>query len=183
MLLGQELLSLGSKEIVPVTAAWVGSFTGLSLATSALLVGAIIGVGALLISILGGGCGEACIDSSKIEQVYEAIGDDLYRTAKAGMIAGPAAVVAITHFMGVGDQALERLNTDQARAGQQNMDLVLTNLIAAARKLPAAATVPLNVATAEKLFVGGAGWYPDSIAIANQVTVKFLTAMQQSTSA
>lgn len=177
MVLGDVVLKLTEKELVPVTASWVASFTGLSVATSALIIGALIGVAGLLITLLGGGCGSACIDSSKVEQVYEAIGDNLLRVAKAGMLGGSAAVVAITHFMGVGDQAEQRLGTSQATAGQKNMDTVMTNLIAVARKLPATASVPLDVTAAEKLYVTGPGWYPDSLAVAAQVTTQFLTAM------
>lgn len=183
MVLGDALLQLTSKQVVPVTAEWVASFTQLSIETSVLLVGALIAVAGFLILMLGGGCGEACIDSSKIEQVYEAIGDNLWRVAKAGMMSGPAAVVAITHFMGVGDQALNRLGTSQAQSGEQNMNQVMTNLIAHARTLPANATAPLNIPAAQKLYVSGAGWYPDSISVASQVTTKFLEAMATATPA
>ena len=183
LVLGEGLLSLTSKEVTPTTAAWVSTFTGLSLSTSFLIVTAIIGVSALLIEILGGGCGSACVEASEIEQVYEAIGDDLLRVAKAGMIGGAEAVVAITHFMGVGDQALTRVGTDQATAGKQNMDNVMANLIAKARQLPSTATVPLDLAAAKKFYVGGAGWYPTSITVADKVTTQFLTALAQPSSA
>lgn len=177
MVLGDALLQLSGKELVPVTASWVAGFVGISASTSFLLVGALIGIAGLLISLLGGGCGAPCIESSKVEQVYEAIGDNILRVAKAGMLGGSAAIVAITHFMGVGNLALNRLGTAQAQAGEKNMDTVLTNLITAARRLPANATAPLDVAAAQKLYVGGAGWYPDSIAVASQVTTQFLTAL------
>jgi hypothetical protein len=155
------------------TSAWLaGTLPGILIAAP--LVGAIIGVGALLFHFLGGGCGEACIDASKIEQVFEAAADNLFLIARAGMLPSSAAVAGMTHYRGVGDQAEHRLGTTAAIMGSINLEKVINAEIAAAKLLPDKATQPLTLAAARALYVGGPGWYPDSIDLASKLTDQFV---------
>src|SRR5215471_2705146 len=86
---GDIIASMVTKiQMTATAAAWVGQ--GLPLIMSAApLVGAIIGAAALVWAILGGGCGEPCIDASKVEQVFEAMADNLFPAARALYVGGP----------------------------------------------------------------------------------------------
>ena len=69
-----------------VQIAGTGATIGFTLAgaTAAIpIVGAVVALGALLASFLGGGCGQACIASSQAEQIYEVACDDLQAVANS----------------------------------------------------------------------------------------------------
>jgi hypothetical protein len=175
--IGNQILTFATaQEMTTAAVGWVTSF-GLTAFAAIPIAGAIIAVGALIFSFMGGGCGEACIDASKIEQVYEAVGTNLLALARIGMLGGYAAFVAIQHFLQAGHLAEARLGTIEAQRGATNLMIVLANLGNAAKLLPHDPTQPLDIAVARTHYAGGPGWYPDSIKAANQLTDQWLVGL------
>jgi hypothetical protein len=178
--IGEDIVSLVTAAQMTATAtAWVGTI-GLSVVSAVPIVGAIVAVGALIFHILGGGCGQTCVDASKVEQVFEAASDNLYLIARAGMMGAAAAVAGQTHFLQTGMTAMQRLQSGAAAVGFINLEKVIGAEIAATKLLPAQATKPLTLPAARALYVGGAGWYADSIQLASQLTDQFVLGHIQS---
>lgn len=100
--------------------AWIG-VAGITTISIIPLVGAILAVAALLFSIFGGGCGAACIDAAKVEQVFEAAADNLYLLARAGMIDPAHAAIGELHFEQQGHVALDRLKSTPGFNGLLNL--------------------------------------------------------------
>jgi len=174
------LSEITAGHVTAMATAWATA--GLPLTMTVIpVVGAVIAVAALLWSILGGGCGEACIDASKVEQVYEAVADNLFLIARAGMIASAEAVLMMEHFREVGRETEDRLGTTASHMGFINLSKVIDAEVAAAKLLSNTPTVPLTLAAARALYVGGAGWYPDSIALASRLTDQFVSGYIQGT--
>jgi hypothetical protein len=172
--LGQEVIqTITAAEMTAAATSWVTAF-GLTTLTAVPVVGALIAVGALIWSFLGGGCGQTCVDAAKVEQVFEAAATNLLLIGRAGMMGQKEVIVGIHHFLNVGLVAETRLATTAAFNGANNLRTVLNNLLVSASALPLTGTKPLYLATARTLYVGGTGWYPDSIALASQMTDQFL---------
>jgi hypothetical protein len=83
----------------------------------------------------------------------------------------------MSHWQGIAYQALQRLGTMEGQQGITNMLGVTNNLIWAARKLSDTPTAPLIMSDAQRLYVGGPGWYQDSIDAATKLTNQWLQAI------
>src|SRR5207237_5114748 len=132
---------------------------------------------ALFTHVFGGGCGHACIDAAKIEQIYEAAADNLLAVGKLGMISRAEAVGGMQMLMQAGQQHEAQLNDSQAQKGAANLSKVVAAEINAANSLPEAARVPLDLNRARSVYMSGHGWYPDSLSAAAQWTDQYLAGL------
>jgi hypothetical protein len=159
--------------------------TGGSIATAALPFIAAAGpaapfvaigvvVASLLASMIGGGCGSACIDASKAEQIYEAATDNLWATYKAGMVSKAQFLNGAKMFLQSGQQHMATFGTSQAKKGMTNMANVINAMISGAGAVAPPAPAPVDFGAAHALYVSGGGWYPDSLQAAAQLTDAFL---------
>jgi hypothetical protein len=153
---------------------------GLATGPAAPFVIAGIVIAALLAKFIGGGCGQACIDASMAEQIYEAAADNAYALFAAGMVPLAAAVAFMQQMIAAGQQHMAQLgDTKQLRNGSANLTKVINAEIAAAQSLPTPTEVPLdlNAARAKYLSGGGRGtWYPQSLSAADQITDQWVQA-------
>lgn len=146
------------------------------------IVGAVVAIGALLASFLGGGCGEACIESSQAEQIYEVACDDLTAVAKLGMLAQSDYANGIQTFVQAGIQHLQSLQQQgdsKAAAGITNLQKSTQGNVSYESSVPAAASVPLNLTTAQNAFIAPneSGWYAASITAGNQLALAYLQSL------
>lgn len=141
------------------------------------VIGIAIGLGLILVHFLGHGCGEACIDAAKAEQIYEAAADDVYAVFKLGMITAAQAVAIMVHLFSAGTQHMGTFGTAQANKGALNMQRVISAEIADLPKTPQPKAQPLNLDAARAAYVTGPGWYPDSLQAAAQLADSYLEAL------
>jgi hypothetical protein len=175
-LANQIIAGVSYEEMTATAIGWVMNY-GLTIFTAAPIVGAILAGAALIWSMLGGACGEACVIAAKIEQIYEGTATNLLQLVRAGMLGSAGAVPLMYHLQGVAYTALQRLGTMAGQRGITNMFNVTNALINAARLLPAHATKPLILSDAQALYVGGPGWYSDSIELATRLTNQFINGI------
>jgi len=157
-----------------VQLGWITPATYATIATVVPIVGAVIAVGLLLLHFFGGGCGSACTDAARAEQIYEAASDNLFRVAQAGMVTKAQAVYAMRNWIQAGVQHESQFKTQQAKHGAANLTKVITQEIADVNELPVIAPRPLNMAAARKLYVMSGNWYYDSLQAAAQLTDAYL---------
>lgn len=128
----------------------------------------IIGVVALigiLAEFLGKGCGEPCIESSKLEQVYEVAADIIAHAVVLGMIPFAQWNNIYQAILQHGEQAfgqLQQQGDPKAKAGLANMQKVLSGLHPVAPAHP----TPYHwqsLLTSWLQMTNTAGWYPDSL--------------------
>lgn len=175
--LGDQIVSfITAQEMTTAAVGWVMSF-GLTTLTAIPIAGAIIAVGALIISFLGGGCGDACINASKLEQLFEAAATNLLALGRYGMLTKHQVIVGIFQFIQVGMRAVTQLGTMAGQQGATNLNVTLMNLRTAANSLATERTQPIDIATARTMYAGGPGWYADSITAANALTDQYLVGL------
>lgn len=158
----------------------VAAAAGASLGPAAPIALAVIGIAALIAHFVGGGCGQACIIAAKAEQIYEAAADNLLAVGKLGMITAEEAVAGMQLFIQGGVQHEAALgNTSQEQAGAKHLTEVIQNEIAAAQSLPSTRSAPLDLTRAAAAFLqpGAAGWYPDALGPAEQLTLAYLQGL------
>jgi hypothetical protein len=148
-----------------------------SLGSAAPFIGIGVEVATLLMQFVGKGCGSACIDASKAEQIYEAATDDVWAAAKAGMISIQQFLSFAQAALQAGQQHLATFGTSQAQKGSQNMTNVISTMINTAPGSTVAAPIPLDINAAQALYISGAGWYPDSLAAAGQLATTYLQSL------
>lgn len=150
---------------------------GLATGPAAPFVIAGIVVAALLAKFIGGGCGQACIDASMAQQIYQAAADNAYALYAAGMVPLASAVAFMQQMISAGQQHMAQLgNTKQLKDGSANIVKVINAEIAAAQKLPTPTPVPLDLNSARAKYISGSGWYPQSTAAAAQITDQWVEA-------
>jgi hypothetical protein len=164
--------------------AVAGATGALAAGTAALAatgIGAAVALVALLATFIGKGCGQACIESSQAEQIYEVAAEDLWAVAKLGMLSQSDFTQAIQILLQGGTQHMQSLEASdpKAKAGLANM----TKAIQAegnASLLPATATHPIDLTQAQAVFIAPntPGWYPGSIAAGNQAALTYLQNLQ-----
>ncbi|MGH9406777.1 MAG: hypothetical protein ACRD3D_13195 [Terriglobia bacterium] len=146
-------------------------------ATAIPIVGAVAALGVLLAMYIGGGCGNACIDSSKVEQIYEAAADNLYAVGQLGMITRDEAIAGMQALIQAGQQHEAQLNDKQAQSGIANLTKVINAEIADCQNLSDTPTTPINLTQAHSVYVSASGWYPDSLAAASQASDEYLSQL------
>jgi hypothetical protein len=175
-----ETLTIGLEDGLIQAGSAFASVLG-AVATFAPIVGAFVGLALLLKQFIGKGCGSACIDAAKAEQIYELWADNLLAVLKLGMISTDQALAGMALAIQNGVQHENEFNDAQSRKGATN----LTNVIRAEMlDVPAYAhvkRVPLDLAKAREAYISGPGWYPDSVAAAAQLTDEYLTSLTPAT--
>jgi hypothetical protein len=111
---GQEIASYTSTAgAVGGAGVAIGASSGLIAASSAAIavpvIGAAVALVALIAHFVGGGCGNACVDSAKAEQIYEVAADDILAVAKLGMIGQADAIAAMQALLQGGQQHMAQL--------------------------------------------------------------------------
>lgn len=142
------------------------------------IVGVFVGLGLLLSQFIGKGCGNACIEAAKAEQIYEAMGDNLVQLYKLGMITRDQTLAGIALAQEYGAQHLGKFDDKQARAGEKNMTSVLSALVAGMAHTPMGKPQPYNLTLAHEHYISGPGWYPDSLAAAAQLTDEYVSSLR-----
>jgi hypothetical protein len=138
----------------------------------------------LISGFISGGCGQACVQSSKAEQIYEIAGQDLHYVAfKLGMLGQNEFLTGIENFIQAGIshlQSLQQQGDTKAADGITNLQKSMAGNVNEASKLPAAASTPLDLAQAQTVFIpaGSSGWYADAIAAGNQLALAYLQSLQ-----
>jgi hypothetical protein len=167
-------------------AAGAAGGTAISIGTKVLAVNPIAGaaiiiggaVTMLISKFIGKGCGQACIDASKAEQIYEAAADNLYAVGKLGMVSRAEAIAAMQMFLQGGLQHEAQLNQPHSKKGAENLTKVINAEIAAAGSLPESASKPIDIAAARSVYKKAkSGWYPDSIAAGAQLSDQVLSSL------
>lgn len=141
------------------------------------IVGAAIALGLLLAHFLGHGCGSACIEASKAEQIYEAAADNIAAVYKAGMMSLDHALASMVYFISAGQQHEATFADKQGDAGSKNLTQVIRNEMAGVKAEPKPKPAKFNLAEAHSLYTSGPGWYPDSLAAAANLTDEYLQAL------
>lgn len=167
--------------------ATAGAAAGVALpligATAAIpFVGPIIALASLIFGFIGGGCGNACIESSQAEQIYEVAAEDLAAVAKLGMIGQADFSAGIQAIIQGGQQHLETLQQQgdaSAASGLTNFNKATSTYSSFAATLPATAPNALNLTTAQAAFIqpGASGWYAASVTSGNQLALTYLQSL------
>jgi hypothetical protein len=153
------------------------AIAGTSIASIAALAIPIAGIAAAVIGIVAGfigrGCGNACIDAAKREQIYELAADMLNALAKNGYLPPQVASAMMMSLIQGAQQAEAQLGTKQSENGAINAAKVITSeaqgvlTYSVPLKSPDIAGVQSAISSQ-----GGGGWYPDSVAAAQQLTMQ-----------
>lgn len=172
----------GGAGSIAGAATAVGSSAGLIAASTAAIavpvIGAAVALVALIASFIGGGCGNACIESAEAEQIYEVACDDLQHVAQLGMLGQSDYETGINALIQGGQQHMQALESSdkQASKGLTNLNKSTAGNVSFAGSLPATATVPLNLTQAQAVFIqpGASGWYSSSVTAGNQLALTYL---------
>ena len=153
-------------------------FTG----PAAPIVAAVGALTELVSSFIGGGCGQACINSAQAEQIYEIAGDDLAKAYNLGMITADEYSTGIENVISAGTQHMQALEaTDpSASKGLANM-LKSIPSASATPNGPTPGSVPLDLAALQAAFIqpGASGWYAGSVSAGTQLALTYLQALAQ----
>lgn len=141
-------------------------------------VGAIIavaaGVASLVASFIGGGCGQACIVAAQREQIYELTADILNALAQHGYLTPQWAASAMQQLVIGAQQAEAQLASKQGQKGSVNAASVINSEAQGVLSY----NVPLRPmdagVTQVIASIGGSGWYPQSVAAAQQLTMQII---------
>lgn len=169
---------------IPVAAS-AGLIAAGTAAAAVPIIGAVVGLGILIASLIGGGCGQACIESSKAEQIYEVACDDIQHVAQLGMIAQSDYQAAIQALIQGGQQHLTQLQQQgDKKAADGLKNLIKSTAGNVSFQAPPTATAPLDLAKAQSVFVqpSPGHWYPDSVAAGNQLALQYLQQLQSNSS-
>ena len=145
----------------------------------------VAGVGALvslISSFIGGGCGNACIESSQAEQIYEYAGQCLDAVASAGMLSQSQLLAGLQALLQGGQQHMQALEASDASAknGYTNLTKALNEDISAANSIPATAANALDLTAAQSLFPSTTGWYAAPAQAGAQLALSYLQALPAS---
>lgn len=178
---GNDSAIVGS--IVSSGAGIVATLLASSPATgpAAPFVAAAAGLVAIFTSVFKG-ANPLQVDASEIEQIYEALADDVYAVHKLGMISQSDAVSAMQSLITAGQKAESEYSGqlgDPAGNGAANLTAVIQAEISAVEQVPDPESLtPIDISQAHAVYVGGTGkWYPSSISAANTMMDAFLTEL------
>lgn len=150
-------------------------------------VSAIVGiVGSILPAIINWakGCGETCINASKVEQIYEAAALNVEEVGNLHMISRDEAIAGMQMFAQAGQQHEAQIGDEHAQAGAENLTKVIGDIIARSQSLPTEATKPLNLDEARGAYVRagsyGKEWYDGSLSAAGQLADQYLSGLAAS---
>lgn len=177
-------ISAGTSVVagaVGISTALAATTTTAEIAGLATGIGAIASVAILAIeAFLHSGCGAPCIDSAKIEQVFEVAADEIQLAAANNWISAQAATMAINQLLqkGIAQYAKFPQLASHGQAGVRNMTNVLNAEIQA---IPQGATgsTPFPANWQSLLMQWRAGWYQDAFASGLQLATTLLSAMKQ----
>jgi hypothetical protein len=163
----------------------IGASAGLIAASAVPIVGAAVALIGLIASFIGGGCGNACVDSSEAEQIYEYAAQCLDAAAKAGMIDQNQLQTGLQNLLSGGQQHMQALEaTDSsAKNGYANLTKALNSDLAYAATVPTVAPNALDLSTVQSLFPGTTGWYAGSAQAGAQLAMAYLEALPASPTA
>lgn len=165
----------GTSIIGGAAGAAAGFGSAFGGATAAATIGGVAaataGIGAavagivMLAETLFKGCGQGCIDSAEIEQVYEATGDNIYEAESHGWITSAEAVAAMNAMIQAGQSAYAKYPQlgSHGTAGLRNMTNTLDSEIQSALQIPGGtSSLPADYAS---VFIqpGAKGWYSTSL--------------------
>ena len=157
----------------------VGSTAAMLAATAIPLVGIAVAVVALCLKFFGHGCGNACTETAKLHQVVSATEDNIIAACLNGYISGPEAQTALQGLINTGDQIEEQASQypQQVANSIQQFTSNIQSSIPGLSSQPATPSKTWDPNAVQALFVGGAGWYPDSIAQANNLSMQILQSI------
>ena len=157
----------------------IAAAAGSAAATAAIpIVGPIVALATLLASFIGGGCGQACINASQAQQIYEYAGQCLDAVAGAGMINQSELLAGLQNLLSAGLQHMQAIGSNSSDAkGTTTLQNALNQDISYAGTIPAVAPNPLNLAQAQALFPSTSGWYAGSAAAGAQLAVAYLQSL------
>jgi hypothetical protein len=177
-------LGAGSVTGEKIGGSILGS-AGIVAAVNPIAGGIVAAVGALtelVTSFIGGGCGQACINSAQAEQIYEIAGDDLAKAYNLGMITADEYSTGIENVISAGTQHMQALEaTDpSASKGLANM-LKSIPSASATPNGPTPGSVPLDLSALQAAFIqpGASGWYAGSVSAGTQLALTYLQALAQ----
>jgi hypothetical protein len=154
-----------------------GAIAASTAALAATGIGAVVALVALIATFVGKGCGEACIESSQAEQIYEWASEVLWQVAKAGMLSSSQFTAAIQALLQGGTQHMQSLEASdpKAAAGLKNMTSAISQEGNAAL-LPSTAPSAINMSQVQSIIAGmsTSGWYPASVSAGNQLALTYL---------
>ena len=173
-----------AEGAVQIGGTVAGAGTSIAVAAAALpaiavpIVGAAVALVSLLASFIGGGCGNACIDSSEAEQIYEYAAQCLDAVAKAGMIDQNQLQTGLQNWLSAGQQHMQALEaTDsKAKAGYTNLTKALNSDLSYASTVPAVAPNALDLSTVQSLFPSTTRWYAGSAQAGAQLALTYFAA-------
>jgi len=148
-----------------------------SLSTIIPVVSIAVSLGLLIAHFIGHGCGAACVDAAKAEQIYELAADNLAAVFKLGMITLEQAVAGMVYFIGLGQQHEATFADKQADKGSEHLTGIIRQEIQGVQAAPKPKPQPLDLTKATAAYVSGPGWYPDSVNAAAQLTTEYLNAL------
>lgn len=163
---GAGLLGAGAASLAAGPVG-IAIFAGLALAS-------------VLAGFIGGGCGQACIEASQAEQIYERAVDDIYHVAQAGMITANEFLTGAQNFLAAGQQHLTQLlqsGDSKARGGLTNMQSSIGGVTSKASSLSQTRTAILDLNAAASLFGSSAGWYAGSASAGDQAAIAYLQSL------
>jgi hypothetical protein len=176
------LIVMAISQPTGAAASLLGMFAGLS-ATGA---GAILAAAALaillLIHFIGGGCGDACIEASKGEQIYECAANNLLAIAEQlGMLSYHDFYTLVNACLSAGTihmQILGKQGDPKAEQGLNNMTTQIEKILTDGATLPFNAPHAMDITAAQAVYLSPStpGWYSSSIQAGAQVTTALLTA-------
>lgn len=135
------------------------------------------------VSTLGGifkGANPLQVPAAQIEQVYEAVADNVWALFyHAHMITRATAIAGMQAALQAAQQALSTSGLGiAAQKGLANATAVIGQMIDAAPNTPdQPATAELSVSQAQQFYVGGPGWYASSISKATAITNAFIQSL------
>lgn len=156
-----------------------GSTAAALAATAIPLIGIGVAVVALCLKFLGHGCGPACTETAKLHQIVSATEDNIIAACLAGYISGPEAQTALQGLINTGDQIEEQASAypKQVAASIKQFTADITSSISGLSSQPSAPSKTWDATAVQTHFVGGSGWYPDSITQANILSMQILNAI------
>jgi len=171
--------SLGAAATI---AAGAGVATFLPLATIAVaapIVGAAIALVLLALSFFHGGCGDACINAAKTEQIYESAADNIGAAFRQGLITRVQAITGMKLMIQLGQQHEQQYGTKQADKGAAHLTTIIEELIGGVSSDPQPAPQKFSLEVAREYYVQPQpGWYPDALQAGAQVADSYLDSLQ-----
>lgn len=161
------------------TATAAGLGLGLATAPATLGVGAAVAGLVALFSRLFTGADPRQVPASQIEQAIEAAADNLYAVCKMGMISITEAVSGMQALLQKGVATLQSSGLGMAaQNGIDNLVKVVNAEIAVTQQLNSSATAPIDLEKAHSVYIRQqAGWYPQSVDAATQLTDQYLQGL------